>query len=99
MEKSKEITFENMPKVVSKIYEELVSLKNKLSDISVLFEPKKPTEYLTRKEVAELCRCDKSTVHNWTKKGKLKKHCIGDKVLYIRREVEEAIKHIKPPLS
>jgi excisionase family DNA binding protein len=48
-------------------------------------------EYLTSSEVAELLKCDISTVYNWTKKGKLKKYCNGDKTYYKRSEVESAL--------
>ncbi len=56
------------------------------------FQPKEPTEYLTRNEVKELLNVDLSTVHNWTKKGKLKSYGIGSRVYYKRHEVEQSIK-------
>ena len=56
------------------------------------FQPKIPTEYLTRNEVKELLKIDLSTVHNWTKRGKLKSYGIGNRVYYKRSEVEAAIK-------
>jgi len=59
------------------------------------FLPKEPTEYLTRNEVKDLLKVDLSTIHNWTKRGKLKAYGLGNRVYYKRSEVEEAIK----PLS
>ena len=56
------------------------------------FQPKVPTEYLTRNEVKELLKVDLSTVHNWTKRGKLRAYGIGARVYYRRDEVEQAIK-------
>lgn len=55
------------------------------------FQPKVPEEYLTRHEVRDLLRVDLSTVHNWTKRGKLKAYGLGNRVYYKRSEVEAAI--------
>lgn len=56
------------------------------------FQPKEPVELLTRNEVKDLLKVDLSTVHNWTKRGKLKAYGLGNRVYYKRSEVEEAIK-------
>ena len=55
------------------------------------FQPKEPLEYLSRQEVADLLKVDLSTIHNWTKKGKLKAYGIGHRVYYKRQELEEGI--------
>ena len=91
MENQNEITFNNMPSAVAKVYEVVNEITKQLAEIKKSFEPKTPTEYLTRNEVAKLLKCDLSTVHNWTKKGKLVKHCIGNRAYYKRSEVEAAI--------
>lgn len=44
--------------------------------------------YLTRQEVAEMLKCDISTVHNWTKSGKLKDYGLGNRVYYKLSEIE-----------
>ena len=76
--------------------EELASsfecLRNLLTELKQGFEPKTPVEYLTRNEVAEMLRCDLSTIHNWTKKGKLIPYGIGNRVYYKRSEVEAALR-------
>lgn len=54
----------------------------------------KEPEFLNRREVCELLHISPMTLHNYTKQGKLKKHGIGDRVLYKRSEVVEAIKPI-----
>lgn len=59
------------------------------------FQPKEPTVYLTRNEVRNLLKVDLSTVHNWTKRGKLRAYGIGNRVYYRRDEVEAAIKPMK----
>jgi len=69
-------------------------LQNQLTDIKQNFEPKVPTEYLTRTEVSEMLKCDISTIHNWTKKGKLIPYGIGNRVYYKRNEVETKLKPI-----
>ena len=70
----------------------LKGVEEKLSELKKEFQPKEPTEYLTRKEVAELLKIDLASVHNWTKKGKLKAYGIGGRVYYKRTEVDASIK-------
>ncbi len=60
------------------------------------FQPKQPTEFMTRNEVRDLLQVDISTVHNLTKRGKLKAYGLGGRVYYKRAEVEEAIKPLRP---
>ena len=70
-------------------------LQKQLIELKQSFEPKKPLEYLTRDEVAQFLKCDLSTVHNWTKKGKLIPYGLGNRVYYKRTEVENAIIPLK----
>lgn len=66
--------------------------EKKLEILKKDFEPRQPTQYVTRNYVAEnMIFCDLSTVHNLTVKGVLKKYGIGGRVLYKRHEVEAAI--------
>jgi len=69
----------------------LGGIDKKLNALSEQFQPKQPSEYMTRLEVKELFKVNLSTVHNWTKKGKLKAYAIGNRVLYKREEVERAL--------
>jgi excisionase family DNA binding protein len=85
------ITFDNMPSAVAQVYNEVSIIRNQLEELKNSFEPKTPNEYLTRYEVAEMLKCDLSTVHNWTAKGKLKKFCIGNRTYYKRTQVEAAL--------
>lgn len=74
----------------------LEGVKNQLEDLKKEFEPKKPTEYVTRNYVAdEMLHCHISSVHNLTKKGILQKYSCGGRVLYKRSEVEDAIVKLK----
>jgi excisionase family DNA binding protein len=59
------------------------------------FKPKEPDEFMTRKEVAILLKCDLSTVHNWTVKGKLKPYGIGNRVYFKRNEILESLIPLK----
>jgi excisionase family DNA binding protein len=69
----------------------LQGITKKLDELKKDFQPKEPTEYLTRNEVRKLFKVDLSTVHNWTKKGKLKAYAIGARVYYKRHEVEQVL--------
>ena len=68
-----------------------LEIKSELKELKGNLEPKKPTEYLTRKEVSILLKCNLSTIHNWTKKGTLIPYGIDGRVYYKRSEVEAAI--------
>lgn len=67
-------------------------VKVQLDELKKSFQPKEASEYLTRNEVKELLKIDLSTVHNYTKRGKLKSYGIGNRVYYKRSEVENSIK-------
>ena len=70
-------------------------VKTQIDELKEHFQPKEPTIYISRQELAELLHCDISTVHNLTVKGILTKYQIGGRVLYKRDEVENAIVKIK----
>lgn len=70
-------------------------VKNQLDDLKQHFQPKEPTEYLTRRETADLLKVDLSTIYNYTKQSKLKAYGIGNRVYYKRKEVENAIVELK----
>jgi len=73
----------------------LQGFRNEIEKLKRDFQPKEPTEYLTRNELKDLLKCDLSTIHNWTVKGKLKPYGIGNRVYYKRHEVESAIISLK----
>lgn len=86
--KNSTIIHELTPEQLTGLFE---GLQNQLNDLKERFEPKTPVEYLTRTEVSEMLKCDLSTVHNWTKKGKLIPYGIGNRVYYKRSEVEAVL--------
>lgn len=61
------------------------------AELSQEFQPKQPTEYLTRAEVCDLLKIDLSTLYRWTKKGELKAYGISNRVYYKRQEIEEKL--------
>ncbi|MHA6278836.1 helix-turn-helix domain-containing protein [Salinimicrobium sp. CAU 1759] len=69
----------------------LKGVKQQLEDLKKQYQPRNPEEYLSRSEVAKLLKVDISTIHNWGKAGKLKRHGLGNRVYYKRSEVEQAI--------
>lgn len=68
-------------------------VNSKLEDLKKNFQPKEPEELLTRNEVAEMFKIDLSSVHNWTKKGKLKSYGISGsaRVYYKRTEINQLL--------
>lgn len=48
---------------------------------------------LTRQEVADLCKVSLTTVHQWTKEGRLIAYKLGGRVLYKASEVMESLEN------
>ena len=78
------MTSEQIPKLFN-------DLQNQINELKLHYHPKQPTDYLTRNEVAELLKCDLSTIWNWSKKGKTIPYGIGNRTYYKRSDIEEAI--------
>jgi Helix-turn-helix domain len=70
-------------------------IKSQLEDLKKNFEPKTPTEYLTRNETADLLKVDVSSIHNWTKRKILQSYGCSGRVYYKRSEIEKAIVKLK----
>lgn len=66
-------------------------IDKKIDELKKAFQPKEPSKYLTRHQVAEMLSVDLSTVHNMTVKNILTKYQISGRVLYKRSEVEKSI--------
>ena len=73
----KSLLMEGVQQVINQIREE--------------FQPKTPTQYLTRKQVAKMLDINLTTLNNWTKKRILTSYAIQGRVYYKRDEVEKAI--------
>lgn len=77
------------PEQLGNLFDEVIT--SKFDDLKKHFEPKTPTEFLSRQEVAKMLKINLSTVHNWTKNGTLQAFQIGGRVFYKRELVENAI--------
>lgn len=55
------------------------------------FKPVQPAEYLSRKQVAQLFGVDLSTVHNWSRAGKLKPLGLGSRVYFLRSDIDACL--------
>jgi excisionase family DNA binding protein len=80
------------PEQIQRIVSDAV--KHHFEDLKKDFQPKQPNRYLTRAEVAKMLRIDLSTLHLWTKQGKLVSYGIGNRVYYKQDEVEDALKQL-----
>ena len=69
----------------------LDELKNLLQELKFPPKEKQPSDLLTRQQVAEMLSINLSTLHYWTKQGKLTSYGIGNRVYYKRSEIEQAI--------
>ena len=83
------MSFDDLKNLVGQV------IKTELEAVKKHLQPKQPNEYLTRKEVSEMLKIDLSSVHNWSKRGILIPHQIGNRVYYKLQEVEEAIVKLK----
>lgn len=73
----------------------LKGVKDQLEELKNSYQPKIPTEYLTRNEVALLLKINISSVHNWTQKGILNRYGIAGRIYYKRQEVENCLIPLK----
>lgn len=80
-----EVTPQQLGDLISK------SVKFQLEELKENLKQKESEEYLTRNEVATMLKIDLSTVHNWTRSGKLKSLGLGGRVYFKRSEIEEAL--------
>lgn len=70
-------------------------IDKKFDELKKFQQPKEPTVFITRHNIAEMLSVDVSSVHNMTKKGILQKYQISGRVLYNRSEVESSIIKLK----
>lgn len=58
------------------------------------FQPKEPTTWLTKKEVAQILSISTVTIDDWSRKGILNPFRIGNRIRFKRSEVEQALTKI-----
>ena len=95
LSRESEILFNNLPEAVSLLLQKIDALESSIQELKDSSRNYEPEELLTRQETADYFKCDLSTIHHWTKKGKIIKHCIGNRAYYKMSELEEAMKQIK----
>ncbi len=91
-----------MPKIIQllqttqeQLVEDIVrELRKEIHHLKKEFQPKEPEEYLTRGEVAKMLKVDLSTIHLWSKSGRLKRYGIGKRVYYKRSEIESELEEL-----
>lgn len=59
------------------------------------FQPKEPTEYLTRTEVCKLLKIDLSTLHRWRKENVIPSYGMQNRVLFKRSEIDQIVNQNK----
>jgi excisionase family DNA binding protein len=69
----------------------LSDVRTELKEIVLNFQPKKQSEYLTRKEVAKILKVSLVTLTDWNKKGVLKPYRLGNLIRYKRVELDQAL--------
>lgn len=70
-------------------------ITSQFEDLKKQFQPKEPTELLTRAETSALLKVNLTTLWNWTKQNKLVSYSIGNRIYYKRKEVLDAIIQLK----
>ena len=66
-------------------------VKEQLNEFLKHYTPKQPNEYLTRKDVSKLFNVDISTVHNWCKSGRLKPLGLGNRVYFLKSDIDKCL--------
>ncbi|MFA9191360.1 helix-turn-helix domain-containing protein [Flavobacterium sp. FZUC8N2.13] len=76
--------------------EQLAKALEPLLGVKTVTEPQQPeNDFITRDAVCKLLSINKTTLWKHTKTGKLKSYGIGNRVMYKRTEVFEAVKPLK----
>lgn len=73
----------------------LTGVEEKLNSFKENFQAKKPTVWISRKEVGEILSISLVSVDMWTKKNILTAYRIGNKKRFKRNEVENALTKIE----
>ncbi|MFD2834183.1 helix-turn-helix domain-containing protein [Gramella sp. AN32] len=76
----------------------LLGVKGEIESLKKDFRPQEPEEYLTRSEVSKMLKVDLSTVHHWTKSGRLRRYGLGRRVYYKRSDIEQSLLEITPQI-
>lgn len=67
------------------------SVDRKLDNFLKHYQPKQPTEYLTKRQVADLFNVNISTICNWQKSGVLRPKSIGSRIYFLKSDIDSAL--------
>jgi excisionase family DNA binding protein len=78
------------------LYNQFADLRNSIAEIKQALTSKPcDNELLTREQVANELNITLPTLYDWTKKGLIKSHKIGNRVLYKRGDLTTALRPVK----
>ena len=72
----------------------LNDVREELKLLAQNFQPVTPSEYVTRKEAAEILKISVITLSDWNKKRILNPYRLGNLIRYKRAELDEALVQI-----
>ena len=73
-------------------------VSKKLNEIEKNFQPKEPTQWLTKKEVSVLLSISLVTIDDWSRKSILSPFRIGNRIRFRRIDVDNALTKINEAL-
>lgn len=77
----------------------LKGVSRMIEELKDSYKPKISPKYMTRKEVCALYHISLMSLWAYTKKGLLRSHSIGNRVLYERQSVLNALVELRPSQS
>lgn len=82
------------PEDLKELLKEL--LKSELDTFKKLIAKSNTQALHTREETAKLFKIDLSTLHRWTKDGKITSHAIGARIYYKESSIQQALIKLDP---
>lgn len=92
--KESKLTLENLPEAVGKLLEKMERIEASLTAQNSKNEQtpsQKDEEFLTRKECASFFNISLYTVHDWMRKGIIKKYKAGNRTYFKKAELIEVL--------
>ncbi len=78
------------------LFQSIEELKKEISQLKNGNHSSSSEELMSRQEVANYLKIDLSTLHHWTKKGKLPRYGLGKRIYYKRKDVKSALVELEP---
>lgn len=88
------ITFDLLPAAAEEIIDRLDSMEKLLMNMQQSEPLPQGTDYITRKQAAEMLQCSLVSLHAWAKQGKIKLYHFAGKTYLNRSEVMAAMKPV-----